>query len=126
MRAMCNRDVLEHNPTIISQKFLYKRKYANPRKFHPSNYCIAQNFGRENFGKFDETIIIRQYFTQPNFRFTIITNGRHCKFANSFLTKTLKQSIHQRFTPPTFCTIWYSDYMVVCAHLVHFCWPCHI
>ena len=28
--------------------------------------------------------------TQPNFRFTIVTNGSYCKFANVFLAKTLK------------------------------------
>ena len=65
-------------------------------------YRIAQNFGGENFGEFGETIVIRQYFTQPNSRFTIVTKG---KFANVFLAKTLKRSICQSFTPPTFCTI---------------------
>ena len=29
-------------------------------------YCIAQNFGGENFGKFGEWSVICQYFTQPN------------------------------------------------------------
>ena len=56
-------------------------------------YCIAQNFGGENFGK---TIVIRQYFTQPNSRFTIVTNGSYCKFANVFLAKTLFAKVLSR------------------------------
>ena len=35
------------------------------------SYSIAQNFGGENFGK---TNVIRQYFTQPNYRFTKVAN----------------------------------------------------
>ena len=31
-------------------------------------YCIAQNGGGGNFGEFGETNVIRQYFTQPNYR----------------------------------------------------------
>ena len=69
---------------------------------HNFMYRIAQNFGGENFGK---TIIICQYFTQPNFRFTIVTNGSYCKFTNIFLAKTLEQLICQSFTPPTFCAV---------------------
>ena len=65
-------------------------------------YRIVQNFGE---GKLGVTIVIRQYFTQPNSRFTIGTNGSYCKFANVFLAKTLKRSIRQSFTPPTFCAI---------------------
>ena len=56
-----------------------------------------QNFGGGNFGEFGKMIVIRQYFTQPNSRFTIVING---KFANVFRAKTLKRSIrHQSFTP---------------------------
>ena len=72
-------------------------------------YCIVQNFGGENFGELGKMIVISQYFAQPNSRFTIVTNGSYCKFANVFFTKTLKQSIRQSFTPPTFCTIRYSS-----------------
>ena len=70
-------------------------------------YRIEQNFGGENFGEFGKTIVICQYFTQPNSRFTIVTNGSYCKFANAFLAKTLKQSICQSFASPTFCAVWY-------------------
>ena len=67
-------------------------------------YRIVQNFGG---GKLGVMIIIRQYFAQPNSKFTIGTNGNYCKFANVLLAKTLKQSIRQSFTPPTLCAIWY-------------------
>ena len=67
----------------------------------------AKFWREENFGEFGETIITRQYFTQPNSRFTVVTNGSYCKFANVFLAKTLKRSIPQSFTPPTFCEIRY-------------------
>ena len=44
----------------------------------------------ENFGEFGKTNVIRQYFTQPNSRFTKVANVSYCKFANIFLAKTLK------------------------------------
>ena len=69
---------------------------------HFLKYCITQNFGGENFG---ETNVIRQYFTQPNSRLTKVANVSYCKFVNIFLTKTLKRSIRQSFTPPKFCAI---------------------
>ena len=37
----------------------------------------------------------------------LVTNGSYCKFTNVFLAKTLKRSIRQSFTPPTFCAIRY-------------------
>ena len=73
----------------------------------PFPILYSANFGGENFGKFGETNVICQYFTQPNSRFTKVANVSYCKFANIFLAKTLKQSIHQSFTPPTFCIIQY-------------------
>ena len=57
------------------------------------------------FGEFGETIVIRQYFTQSNSTFTIVSNGSYCKFINVFLAKTLKWSIRLSFTPPKFCAI---------------------
>ena len=51
----------------------------------------------ENFGEFSETNIIRQYLTQPNYRSNELAIGKKIKFANIFLTKTLKRSIHQSF-----------------------------
>ena len=59
----------------------------------------------QNFGKFGETIVTHQYFTQPNSRFIIVTNGSYCKFANVFLAKTLKRLIRQSFTLPTLSNI---------------------
>ena len=50
---------------------------------------VAQNFGRENSGRFGKMIIICQYFTQPNSRCSIVTNGSYCKFTNVFLAKIL-------------------------------------
>ena len=44
----------------------------------------------------------------PDSLIIIATNGSYCKFAKVFLVKTLKRSICQSFTPPAFCTIWYS------------------
>ena len=65
-------------------------------------YHIAQNFGTKNYGEFGEMNAIRQYFTQPNSRFTKVAKVSNCKFANIFLTKTLKRSIRQSFAPPKF------------------------
>ena len=42
-------------------------------------YRIAENVGGGNFGRFGERNTIRQYFTQPNSRFTTVR-----KFANIF------------------------------------------
>ena len=66
----------------------------------------------ENFGKFGKMNAISQYFTQPNSAFTEVTNVSYsCKFANIFLTKTLKLSIHRSLTPPKFCAIQYVQYV---------------
>ena len=59
----------------------------------------------ENFGEFGKMIVIRQYFTQSNSTFTIVTNGSYCKFANVFLAKTLKQLIRKSSIPSKFCAI---------------------
>ena len=59
----------------------------------------------ENFG---ETNVIRQYFTQPNYRSNELAIGKKIKFANIFLTKTLKRSIRQSFPLPPFCAIRYT------------------
>ena len=61
----------------------------------------------ENFGKFGERNVIHQYFTQPNYRSNELAIGKKIKFANVFLTKTLKQLIRQSFPPPPFCAIRY-------------------
>ena len=37
-------------------------------------------------------------------------------FANIFLAKTLKQLIHQSFTPPEFCAILYVLYIYTYMH----------
>ena len=59
----------------------------------------------QNFGEFGKINAIRQYFTQPNSKFTKVANVSYCKFANIFLAKTLKQLIRQSFTLPKFCAI---------------------
>ena len=46
--------------------------------------------------------VTRQYFTQPNSRFTKVANISYCKFPNIFLAKTLKQLIRQSFTRQNF------------------------
>ena len=66
-----------------------------------------QNSGEENFGEFGKKNVILQYFTQPNSVFTKVANVSYCKFANTFLAKNLKRSIHQSFTTPEFCVIRY-------------------
>ena len=71
----------------------------------------------ENFGGFGETSVIRQNFTQPNSRFTKVSNVSYCKLTNIFLAKTLKRSICPSFTPPTFCAIRY----IIC-----FCVMCFV
>ena len=55
-----------------------------------------QNSGEENFGEFGKKNVILQYFTQPNSVFTKVANVSYCKFANIFLTKNLKRSIHHK------------------------------
>ena len=44
----------------------------------------------EHFGEFGKTNVICQYFAQPNSRFTKVANVGYCKFANIFLTTTLR------------------------------------
>ena len=68
--------VLYKNQEIWSQKCIFCYLKINVIKVTIiivliSWYRIAQNFGRENFGKFGKTIVIRQCFTQPNSPFTI-------------------------------------------------------
>ena len=45
----------------------------------------------EKFGKFGETDVIHQHFTQPNSTFNTVANVSYC---NIFLAKTLKQLIY--------------------------------
>ena len=59
----------------------------------------------ENFGEFGETNVIRQYFTQPNYRSNELAIGKKIKFDNFFLAKTQKRSIRQSFPPPPFYAI---------------------
>ena len=69
-------------------------------------YRIAQNSGRGKLWRiWRNNCHSPIFFTQPNSRFTIITNGSYCKFVNVFLAKTLKQSIRQSFTLSKFCAI---------------------
>ena len=76
----------------------------------------------ENFGKFGEMNVIHQYFTPAKFLITkvaiMLTN--YCKFANIFLAKTLKRLIHESFTLPKFCTIWYAPYLILTNSNLYF------
>ena len=49
----------------------------------------------------------------------IVASVSYCKFANIFLTKLIKRSIRQSFTPPKFCAILYVVNRVF-SLLLHF------
>ena len=64
----------------------------------------------ENFDKFGETIIIHQHFTQPNSRFTIVTNV--------FLTKTLKTIDLPKFYPANILRYTVIILYILCSYVV--------
>ena len=84
----------------------------------PVTYCIAQNFGRGKLNKFGEMNVICQYFAQPNSRFTKVANVSYCKFANAFLTKTLKNCVCVRMC--AFTCVCVCVCMCVCAMTIDY------
>ena len=76
---------------------------------HIATVAIAQNFGGGNFGEFGETSVIRQYFTQPNSRFTKVANVSYCKFANIFPNQNYEIIDSPKFYPTKILCYTVSD-----------------
>ena len=64
-----------------------------------SKYRIAEIFGGENFGRCGKRNAIRQYFTQPNSRFTTVANVSYCNFANTFPRQNPEMIDQPKFYP---------------------------
>ena len=108
---------LAYNWYLISEillmyvSLLFGNFFSLSKSLYVSIYCIAQNFGG---GKLWQIWHNNRHL--PIFyatKFQIHYSNYYCKFANIFLAKTLKRSIHQIFILPKFYLAKVLCYMVL-------------